>query len=124
VTSPGSISEYGEVAPSGDDLRIDSHQQADGTMVLGVCGELDLASACTMENALSRAAGAGAKVIVLDLADLEFVDSSGISVLVRAQLRATREGRRLVLRNLSVQVARVLAVSGVDATFTLDDDAA
>lgn len=88
--------------------------------MLALYGELDIASARIMENALSRAAGAGAEVVVLDLAELEFIDSSGISVLVGAQLRASREGRRLVLRNLSVQAARVFAVSGLDATFALD----
>ena len=102
-----------------DHLRIESDEQKDGTIVLTVSGEADVESAASLRAALAEAAGRKPPAIVLELAGLEFIDSSGISVLVEARLRAAEEGRRFILRNLSAQAARVFTVAGLASKFTI-----
>ena len=80
-----------------------------------VTGELDIATAPILEQTLRRAEQR-ARRIVLDLRELEFMDSSGVHVIVDGALRATAAGRRLVLVRGSAQVDRVF-----DLTTASDD---
>ena len=59
-------------------------------------------------------------MLVVDLRGLSFMDSSGLGELVRAQHRARRENRRLVLIKGEGSIARILAVAGVEATIETD----
>jgi anti-sigma B factor antagonist len=93
----------------------------DHTTVISVSGELDLASSPALEEELERVAKSDATVIVVDLAELEFMDSTGLSVLVRAHQRAEENGRRLGLVNGSQQVQRLLTLTGVAERLTLAD---
>jgi anti-sigma B factor antagonist len=93
----------------------------DHTTVISVSGELDLASSPALEEELERVAKSDATVIVVDLAELEFMDSTGLSVLVRAHQRAEENGRRLGLVNGSQQVQRLLTLTGVADRLTLAD---
>ena len=89
--------------------------------MISVSGELDLASSPALEEELQRVAKSGATTIVVDLAELEFMDSTGLSVLVRAHQRAEENGRRLGLVNGSQQVQRLLTLTGVADRLTLAD---
>jgi anti-anti-sigma factor len=62
-----------------------------------------------------------AQLVVVDLRHLEFMDSTGLSVLVRAHQRAEENGRRLGLVNGSQQVQRLLTLTGVADRLTLTD---
>jgi anti-sigma B factor antagonist len=89
-------------------------RRSDGTeQVLAISGELDLAAASAFEAALERALTSDAERIVLDAESLEFIDSTGLSVLVRAQQRAEQSGRQLGLINPSAQVSRLLELTGL-----------
>lgn len=81
----------------------------DGSAVLRVAGELDLSTAPMLRDELERLVSAGRTQIVIDVTDLEFIDSSGISVLVRTY----RRGGRLSLQNPRTSVRRPLEISGV-----------
>jgi anti-sigma B factor antagonist len=89
--------------------------------VISVSGELDLASSPALEEELDRVAHSDAKVVIVDLRNLEFMDSTGLSVLVRAHQRAEEDGRRLGLVNGSQQVQRLLSLTGVADRLTLAD---
>lgn len=84
-----------------------------GTLILRVLGELDLAVAGQLEEAL-EGADPGDRVVV-DLTDCEFIDSTGLAVVLRGQQRQASSGGRLVLCNPNQQVQRVLEVSGLTA---------
>ena len=88
--------------------------------VLWVRGELDLAAASSLDAELERALGTDANRIVLDLAGLEFIDSTGLSVLVRAQQRAHDSGRQLGVVNPGPQVERLLSLTGLLERLTLE----
>jgi anti-sigma B factor antagonist len=96
-------------------------RNADATTVISVSGELDLASSPALEEELERVAQSDAQVVVVDLRNLEFMDSTGLSVLVRAHQRAEEHGRRLGLVNGSQQVQRLLTLTGVADRLMLTD---
>ena len=96
-------------------------RNADATAVISVSGELDLASSPALEEELERVAQSDAQLVVVDLRHLEFMDSTGLSVLVRAHQRAEENGRRLGLVNGSQQVQRLLTLTGVADRLTLTD---
>jgi anti-sigma B factor antagonist len=81
--------------------------------VLVASGELDVASSPALEQELERASGSEAELVILDLRDLEFMDSTGLSVLVKAQRRAQSAGRRFGLVNGGPQIRRLLSISGL-----------
>jgi anti-anti-sigma factor len=95
----------------------------DGTqaVVIGVSGELDLASSPALELELERGAAATAELVIVDLRDLEFMDSTGLSVLVRAHQRATENGQRFGIVKGPQQVQRLLTLTGVADRLTLAD---
>ena len=90
----------------------------DGAPWLALRGELDLASSPTLERELEPLT-ASAPQTVLDLRELEFMDSTGLSVLVKAHQRAEEQGKRFGLVNGSQQVQRLLTLTGVADRLTL-----
>ena len=95
----------------------------DGTqaVVIEVRGELDLASSPALEQELERGAASKAEVVIVDLRDLEFMDSTGLSVLVRAHQRASDNGQRFGVVRGPQQVQRLLSLTGVADRLTLAD---
>jgi anti-anti-sigma factor len=92
-------------------LRIDT--RGDATLVL--TGELDLAGEQRLEAAIARArASAGA--LTIDLSGLEFIDSSGLRVLVRLHNASLREGFTYTVIPGPPPVHRTFALCGLDVT--------
>ncbi len=88
---------------------------------MSVSGELDLASSTALEEELGRLADAGGGLVILDLRELDFMDSTGLSTLVRAQARLQQGGRRLGVVRGAAQVQRLLALTGVADRLELAD---
>jgi anti-anti-sigma factor len=99
-------------------FRVDVHSEHEAT-VLAVTGELDLASSPALDSELARASEAGAKLIIVDLRELEFMDSTGLSVLVKADQRAKEAGTRFGLAGGPPQVRRLLSMTGVGERMTV-----
>jgi anti-sigma B factor antagonist len=100
-------------------------EHENGRLLVTVRGELDLATAPELEALVLPALDAGGRVL-LDLHELDFMDSSGVRVLVAAHARADRDGERFaVLRPRGEsEVSRIIDVSGLDSELRLVDDAA
>lgn len=82
-------------------------------------GELDLATAPALEAALGRAfESAGAGRIVLDLRELEFIDSSGLRTLLTARKQAEDAGAQFSLIAGHRGLERTLEIAGVHSVFT------
>jgi len=90
-------------------------------VVIGVSGELDLASSPALEQELERGAASRAGIVIVDLRNLEFMDSTGLSVLVRAHQRATESGQRFGVVRGPQQVQRLLSLTGVADRLNLAD---
>jgi anti-anti-sigma factor len=97
-------------------------QSDSGTPVLSVSGELDLASSPMLEEQVERAVAQAPALVIIDLRQLEFMDSTGLSVLIRAHQRAQEQGHRLAIVNGSRQVRRLLSLTGVADRLTIVDD--
>ncbi|MGI5166197.1 STAS domain-containing protein [Spirillospora sp. CA-253888] len=105
-------------APAGDDMEL--HRRVEGRwVVVAVAGELDIATAPALEEALSvPALPEGRTHVAVDTADLRFCDSTGLNVLVRAWKRLReRQGRLIVLRPPAFLVER-LNWMGLDRILT------
>ncbi|WP_410809481.1 STAS domain-containing protein [Micromonospora sp. 067-2] len=85
----------------------------DGVACLRLAGELDLGTAPELAAAIDRLAEAGERHVLLDLTDLTFCDSTGMSVFVRGDNRASADGGWLRLTGAVGRVERVLRVTGL-----------
>lgn len=81
---------------------------------IAVSGELDMASAPRLGAALRRLQDSGQRDIVLDLSNLQFCDSSGLSVFVQAHRDLRAAGGRLVLRSPSERLRMLLTATQLD----------
>ncbi len=93
----------------------------DDTVVVRLQGELDFATARRLSQDLAEALDARPAVLVLDLKELTFLDSTGSRVLITALRRAEAQGSRFILRSPQPQVLRTLKLIGRDHLFDIDD---
>ena len=106
---------------------VQSEELEDGIRVFTVCGELDMNTAPELEQALEEALVDERASIMLDLSDCEFIDSTGIALIVRAWQRLDREAGgggkgRLVLCCINHQVRRLLNITGVESSISLYEE--
>lgn len=101
-------------------LSVEVHN-SDTAVVVGVSGELDLASSPALESELEQGAASDASLVIVDLRRLEFMDSTGLSVLVRAHQRAIENGQQFGVVKGPQQVQRLLSLTGVAERLTLID---
>lgn len=89
-------------------------------MTLILCGEIDLTSASALEDELHDAEASLPRRIVLDLAALEFIGSTGIYLLLDAQERAQAAAHQFVLTHVPAHAQRLLRLTGADARLTVE----
>jgi anti-sigma B factor antagonist len=93
-----------------------STREGDGHVVVALRGELDIADAVSVAAALAAVAARDLEIIV-DLAGLEFIDSSGVAALARGRKHARHAGGDLVLAAPQRQVLRVLTLTRLIEVF-------
>lgn len=93
-----------------------------GAVSIKLRGALDLAYAYRFDDELRHAERDASSCLVLDLRELDFVDSAGISRILAARRRARRSGRRLVLVRGSRAVQRFLALAALTEHFEYVSD--
>ena len=96
-----------------DQLLIDVRREKD-RVILALRGELDLANAALLQGELDGAEIAPAPIVVLDLQQLKFIDSTGLRVLLTAHERARERGQEFAVTRGSEQVQRLLGITGVN----------
>lgn len=96
--------------------------QVEGRAVVAVAGELDLATAPQLRERLALLSEAGKNQVTLDLTHLDFIDSTGLSVLVMVFNRAQAAGGSIVIRNPSMSVMRIFEITGLASVFTIAGD--
>ncbi len=93
-------------------LQVDAKGK-DDRVVLRLSGELDLASSAILERALEDSEIAAAPLLVLDLDELKFVDSTGLRVILLAQEKSRGRGQDFAITPGSPQVQRLLSITSV-----------
>lgn len=96
----------------------------DGITRVALTGEFDLSVVARVEDELARAEAAQPTVLILDLRELSFMDSSGLRTVVTAHERARKQGRRFIVVNGPDPVRRVFEITKVDEAIELVDDPA
>ena len=102
------------------DFRVEMRTEGQATVV-GVAGELDLASSPELEQQLEQFYASDNELLVIDLRGLEFMDSTGLSVIVSAHQKLIDAGRRLIIVRGPQQVQRLLDLTGVAERLELVD---
>jgi anti-sigma B factor antagonist len=95
-----------------ENFRVDVRNEK-RAVVFAVEGELDLASSPTLEQELERVTDADVDLLIVDLRQLRFMDSTGLHALVKANKRATDAGRRFAVVKGGAQIQRLLTLTGV-----------
>ncbi len=91
-----------------------------GTTVLRLGGLVKVGETVReLERTLDRAASEGTGDVVLDLTDLEYLDSTAVGILVGALHRLKSENRELVLVNPRDRIAGLLRVANLDSLFEI-----
>ncbi len=106
-----------------DTLRV-STERRDDTIVLVLEGELDIATAPRIEEALRAAEEQAPAILVLDLRALDFMDSTGLRTILSADARAREAGRRLAVVQGNENIRRVFEVTRLYDRVQIVDDPA
>ena len=101
-------------------LPLTVHRHGDeAVVVLG--HELNVGNAHTLEQELEALASPAVRVVIVDLRPAEYVDSTGLSVLMRGQQRATENEQRFAVVRGQERVQRLFSLTGVAEQLTLVD---
>jgi anti-sigma B factor antagonist len=94
-----------------DHLRIDVSRAAD-RVIVSLDGELDMANAALLQRSI-EAEDPTAKTIVLDLQRLNFIDSTGLRIILAAKDHCQQHGQQFAITRGSEQVQRLLSITGL-----------
>jgi anti-sigma B factor antagonist len=100
------------------DDPVEGIERGDGSVVVALTGELDLYNAHVVRDALLACCDEEPERLVVDLADVTFMDSTALGVLVEARSRMPNR-RAFLLASPGLETKRALEVSGLDKHFSV-----
>ena len=92
-------------------------ERTDGEVAVVLAGEIDVAMAPRLESCLADLRERGERTVIVDLAGVTFIDSTGLHVLVSANNRLRQDGGSVVLRSPQERVGRLLDMTGLRERF-------
>jgi anti-anti-sigma factor len=95
-----------------------------GRAVITLRGRIDREGDAALAEASSRAAALGAPVVELDFAAVDYINSTGIALIVRLLAEARRDHREVRARGLSEHYREIFRITRLSDFMTLDDDEA
>ncbi|OEV05426.1 STAS domain-containing protein [Streptomyces oceani] len=102
-------------------LTVDVRHHGD-SLVATPDGELDHHTEALLREPLEQGVAEGYSRLIVDCAQLEFCDSTGLNVLLGARLKAEAAGGGVHLAGMRPVVARVFEITGMTALFTIHPD--
>lgn len=97
-------------------------RQREGVTILDLKGKITIGTGdIALRNAVQDAVNGGANKVVINLADVSTIDSSGVGELVSAYTTATNRGARLKLANLPPKITDVLTITQLITVFDVYD---
>lgn len=100
-------------------FRIEEADAPAGAVVLELAGEIDLATSGLFREHVDRARAGGAGLVVADLAEVTFMDSTMLRELLRAHRDLEEAGGRLVLAAPQAAIQRLLDLTGTSELFAM-----
>ena len=101
------------------DLRTKSELFDDGTYVVSVTGELDLYSAPQLETELAGLHDKNVRTVVVDLTECEFIDSTALALLVKANKRLGAAQARFSIVTADRNIRKIFEITGLDRVLTI-----
>ena len=95
-------------------------QEIDGRLVAALSGELDTAACAETEAALKPLFDSTGMDLVLDCADLQYIASSGIRILLNLLKKAKANGERVIMKNVNEVIRDVLELTGFISYFEFE----
>ncbi len=92
----------------------------DGSAVVTVMGEVDLANAPELDALLHEAMTSGEGSVLLDLSECTFLDSSALHVMVQASQDLADAGRRLIVVGANGSIRRIVDITGLHSFLGLE----
>jgi len=103
-----------------DELSVSIATERNGSAIIfRLRGSLDIATSPSVRAALLEEAGDGKQEIIVDLTELEFLDSTGLGALIGAQRRALEQGGHVRLVVNEGPIARLLNITGLVRVFSV-----
>jgi anti-sigma B factor antagonist len=96
-----------------------STRETDGILVVDVAGEIDVSTSPKLRERLVELAGTGAHRLVVDLEDVDFIDSTGLGVLVGVLKRMRARDGSMSLVCSQEGLLRVFRITGLEKVFTI-----
>jgi anti-sigma B factor antagonist len=97
------------------------NEQLVGRSGVTIMGEIDMSNSLVLGEHLAGVVEAEKRDLVLNMAHVAFIDSTGLAALLHARRQLASFGRSLVLEAPSDAVSRILQVTGLDALFQVED---
>jgi anti-sigma B factor antagonist len=104
----------------GESLLLETREAGDWTVV-DVKGEVDLYTAPRLKTLLTDITAGGRSNVAVDFAGVEFMDSTGLGVLISGLKRCREAGGTLALVAPTEPVRKVLTITGLDQVFNIRD---
>jgi anti-sigma B factor antagonist len=106
------------VGAEGAAIEVEVRHDA-GSAIVTLGGELEFGTAASLRSTFSDLVQQDCDRVVVDMAEVRFMDSSGLSLLVQAKQRFTAQGRGFELRSPTQRVIRVIETSGLGDLFAI-----
>jgi anti-anti-sigma factor len=102
-------------------MKVNTRQKGDVT-ILDLKGKITIgAGDIALRNAVQEAINGGAKSVIVNMADVTTIDSSGVGELVSAYTTATNRGAKVKLANLPAKVQDILHITQLITVFDVFD---
>ncbi len=103
-------------------FELDEEDPDERTCIINVRGEIHVTTAPAFAQSLNEAIATGKTALVLDLSQVEFIDSTGLSVLLNGLRKVTRSQGRLAIVCSNPTVMRLFEITRLDSTFDIFGD--
>jgi anti-sigma B factor antagonist len=105
-------------------FELDDERSDTGVHIVNVSGEIHVSTAPAFREQLNAVIEGGATMLVLDLSGVDFIDSTGLSVLLNGLRLVNQRLGRMALVCANPTVMRLFQITSLDATFDIYDDRA
>lgn len=103
-----------------DSTSIDVHiDTRDTAVILRPVGDIELGCSSAFRNHLHKALESVEDLLVIDLSEVPYMDSSGVATLVELMQLSRRDGSRLVLCHMHARVRSIFDIARLDSVFTI-----
>ena len=105
-------------------FQLDEERSDAGVHIVNVSGEIHVSTAPSFREQLNAVIENGGTMLVLDLSGVEFIDSTGLSVLLNGLRLVNQRHGRMALVCANPTVMRLFQITSLDATFDIFEDRA